>query len=138
MREICTSGSMRGGGNGATAEPLRHRQTKGAANRYAQPNATAPHSYSTDTCRPLRANSGHPDCAKAKGLRPQHFCEAHASYQPGDEVPVFRFRVGSAATMTIAASSPSMVAISAKTSAASVLRTVIGAYRVSAASLGVP
>src|SRR5277367_2386121 len=47
MREICTSGSMRGGGNGATAEPLRHRQTKGAANRYAQPNATAPHSYST-------------------------------------------------------------------------------------------
>src|SRR5271166_5019815 len=32
-------------------EPLRHRQTKGAANRHAQPKATAPHSYSTDTCR---------------------------------------------------------------------------------------
>src|ERR1700722_20796410 len=30
MREICTSGSMSGCGNGATAEPLRHRQTKGA------------------------------------------------------------------------------------------------------------
>ena len=29
-------------------EPLRHRQTKGAANRYARPKATAPHSYSTD------------------------------------------------------------------------------------------
>jgi transposase len=40
-------------------------------------------------------------------------------YQPGDEVPVFQFRVGSAATMTIAASSPSTAAISAKASAAS-------------------
>ena len=29
------------------AEPLRHRQTKGAANRHARPKATAPHSYST-------------------------------------------------------------------------------------------
>jgi hypothetical protein len=28
-------------------EPLRHRQTKGAANRYARPTAAAPHSYST-------------------------------------------------------------------------------------------
>ncbi len=28
-------------------KPLRHRQTKGAANRYARPTATAPHSYST-------------------------------------------------------------------------------------------
>ena len=60
------------------------------------------------------------------------------AYQPVDEVPVFQFRVGSAATMTIAASSPSTVAIRAKTSAASVLRTMIRAYRVSAASLGVP
>ena len=42
---------------GATAEPLRHRQTKGAANRYAQPNATAPHSYSTDSGRLLRAKA---------------------------------------------------------------------------------
>ena len=39
--------------------------------------------------------------------------------QPGDEVPVFQFRVGSAATMTIAASSPSTAAIRAKASAAS-------------------
>src|SRR5215472_16165335 len=31
MREICTSSSMAGCGNGATAEPVRHRQTKGAA-----------------------------------------------------------------------------------------------------------
>jgi hypothetical protein len=30
-------------------EPLRHRQTKGAANRYAQPTAAAPHSDSTDS-----------------------------------------------------------------------------------------
>ena len=29
-------------------EPLRHRQTKGAANRYAPPKAAAPHSYSTE------------------------------------------------------------------------------------------
>jgi transposase len=29
-------------------EPLRHRQTKGAANRHARPTATAPHSDSTD------------------------------------------------------------------------------------------
>jgi hypothetical protein len=29
-------------------EPLRHRQTKGAANRYARPTAAAPHSDSTD------------------------------------------------------------------------------------------
>ena len=28
-------------------EPLRHRQTKGAANRHAPPKATASHSYST-------------------------------------------------------------------------------------------
>ena len=28
-------------------EPLRHRQTKGAENRHAQPTATAPHSDST-------------------------------------------------------------------------------------------
>ena len=41
-------------------EPLRHRQTKGAANRYAQPKVTAPHSYSTGT--------GHPVCARS-GLR---------------------------------------------------------------------
>src|SRR5580693_6930082 len=61
-----------------------------------------------------------------------------AAKQPVDEVPVFQFRVGSAATMTIAASSPSTVAIRAKTSAASVLRTMIRACRVSAASLGVP
>ncbi len=33
-------------------KPLRRRQTKGAANRYAQPNATAPHSYSTHSGRP--------------------------------------------------------------------------------------
>ena len=31
------------------AEPLRHRQTKGAANRHAQPKATAPHFYSTQS-----------------------------------------------------------------------------------------
>src|SRR5712671_6486902 len=31
MREICLSGSMSGMGNGAMVEPLRHRQTKGAA-----------------------------------------------------------------------------------------------------------
>src|SRR5882672_8789188 len=31
MREICMSGSMSGCGNGAMAEPLRHRQTKEAA-----------------------------------------------------------------------------------------------------------
>ena len=36
-------------GNGATVEPLRHRQTKGAANGHAQPKATAPHSYSTES-----------------------------------------------------------------------------------------
>ncbi len=59
-------------------------------------------------------------------------------YQPVDEVPVFQFRVGSAATMTIAASSPSTVAIRPKASAASDWRTMIRAYRVSAASLGVP
>ena len=29
------------------AEPLRHRQTKEAANRYVQPTATAPHLDST-------------------------------------------------------------------------------------------
>ena len=29
------------------AAPVRHRQTKGAANRYAQPTATAPHLDST-------------------------------------------------------------------------------------------
>ena len=33
------------------AEPLRHRQTKGAANRHAQPKATAPHFYSTHLAR---------------------------------------------------------------------------------------
>ena len=32
-------------------KPLRHRQTKGAANRYARPTATAPHSYSTHSGR---------------------------------------------------------------------------------------
>jgi RNA-directed DNA polymerase len=42
-----------------------------------------------------------------------------SAYQPGDEVRVFQFRVGSAATMTIAASSPSTAAIRAKASAAS-------------------
>ncbi len=36
-------------------KPLRRRQTKGAANRYAQPNAIAPHSYSTELCRSVRA-----------------------------------------------------------------------------------
>ncbi|MET4804357.1 DUF5985 family protein, partial [Bradyrhizobium sp. LB11.1] len=32
----------------AKGEPLRHRQTKEAANRYVQPTATAPHLDSTD------------------------------------------------------------------------------------------
>ena len=32
-------------------EPLRHRRTKGAANRYARPTAAAPHSCSTDSGR---------------------------------------------------------------------------------------
>jgi hypothetical protein len=42
-------------GNGAPL--LSHRQTKGAANGHAQPKATAPHSYSTDSgC--LRSRSG--------------------------------------------------------------------------------
>ena len=45
MQETCLSGSMRGVWKRATAEPLRHRQTKGAANGHAQPKATAPHSY---------------------------------------------------------------------------------------------
>ena len=40
-------------------EPLRHRQTKGAANRYARPTAAAPHSNSTNSSRPAGANSGH-------------------------------------------------------------------------------
>jgi hypothetical protein len=60
------------------------------------------------------------------------------AYQPVDEVPVFQFRVGSAATMTIAASSPSTVAIRAKISAASDWRTKMRADTASAASLGVP
>ena len=47
MRQIRTSGSMSGVWNGAMVEPLRHRQTKGAENRYDQPNATAPHPDST-------------------------------------------------------------------------------------------
>src|SRR5262249_28465454 len=36
-----------GCGNGVTAEPLRHRQTKEAANGYVQPTTTAPHLDST-------------------------------------------------------------------------------------------
>ena len=35
------------GRRSAMVEPLRHRRTKGAANRYARPKAAAPHSYST-------------------------------------------------------------------------------------------
>ena len=33
---------------------LRHRRTKGAANRYARPTAAAPHSDSTDCVEKLR------------------------------------------------------------------------------------
>ena len=36
-----------GCGNGVTVEPLRHRQTKEAENRYVLPKATAPHLDST-------------------------------------------------------------------------------------------
>src|SRR5215831_18111362 len=39
-----------GCGNGAMVEPLRHRQTKGAANGYVQPKTTAPHLDSTKCC----------------------------------------------------------------------------------------
>ena len=43
---------MAGCGNGAKGEPLRHRQTKEAANRYVQPTATAPHLDSTKVKNP--------------------------------------------------------------------------------------
>ena len=51
------------------AEPLRHRQTKGAANRHAQPKATAPHFYSTQTCR-CRSRPWTPQLVKGFGRRP--------------------------------------------------------------------
>ena len=47
-------------------EPLRHRQTKGAGNGYAQPKATAPHSYSTHNSRTSRRC-----CKTAAQLRPR-------------------------------------------------------------------
>src|ERR1700730_17324339 len=40
-----------GCGNGVTVEPLRHRQTKEAENRYVLPKATAPHLDSTNLNR---------------------------------------------------------------------------------------
>src|SRR5262245_25559191 len=51
-RATCRRASPRpyrraGCGNGVMATPLRHRQTKEAANRYVQPKATAPHLDST-------------------------------------------------------------------------------------------
>src|SRR5271166_470389 len=48
-------------------EPLRHRRTRGG-NRHARPSATAPHSYSTESCRPLSANSG---LSRRRGDRPR-------------------------------------------------------------------
>src|SRR5271157_2041213 len=59
---------MSGCGNGATVEPLRHRQTKGAANRYARPTATAPHSYSTDEKGGVLAGHGRVLAARRLGL----------------------------------------------------------------------
>ncbi len=57
-------------------EPLRHRRTKGAANRYARPTAAAPHSYSTDSRRPLRAKK-----------RPLPDGLANGSSRPSAEIP---------------------------------------------------
>ena len=60
-----------GCGNGAMVEPLRHRQTKGAANRYARPTAAAPHSDSTDSSRPECAMGGRSRCGWHGSARPE-------------------------------------------------------------------
>jgi hypothetical protein len=54
-------------------EPLRHRQTKGAANRYARPTAAAPHSDSHGDVRVKRirfsgACAKLPHCFGIQGL----------------------------------------------------------------------
>jgi integrase len=80
-------------------EPLRHRQTKGAANRYAPPKAAAPHSYSTDPRhsiardqRPLRVRP------KRAGLFPvcrwdaQHDGDEHVASQARRPITVHGFR----------------------------------------------
>jgi hypothetical protein len=48
-------------------EPLRHRQTKGAANRHARPTATAPHSDST-MIRPIAAECAYGEAAPIPDL----------------------------------------------------------------------
>ena len=69
-------------------EPLRHRQTKGAANRHARPTATAPHSYSTPLADDVRRRNGDqvtglPLCPRTKPLFHRH---------PGRVGIVFRHR----------------------------------------------
>jgi hypothetical protein len=59
VRAIRLSGSMSGCENGAMAEPLRHRQTNEAANRYVQATATASHSDAT-RLRHARRRPGRP------------------------------------------------------------------------------
>jgi len=49
------------------AEPVRHRQTKGGENRYAQPTATKPHLDSTER-RPFPGGVSYDDSAPIADL----------------------------------------------------------------------
>jgi len=71
-----------GCGNGAMVEPLRHRQTKGAANRYVLPNATrATFSTLRAPCKGRRFSSGMASPTR-QSLQP----EANRSSHGGNEV----------------------------------------------------
>ena len=51
MQEICPSGSMRGVWKRSHGQATKAPPDERGGNRHARPNATAPHSYSTDTRR---------------------------------------------------------------------------------------